>query len=278
MVVGSSKKREGAGEGSCTHPQAQTQLLLGAPGWGGAGLGEGEGESLGGWSSGLLRRPRQCLGEGEREEGGGAGGGRGRMRGRGRAGPSPHAGTRKERAHSQIAVRPAGPDAQAQGERPCSGKAALGLWGPAAGYSRAAKAVWSRGGRGGDVTLLTLCFLSPLLPRRRGGAHSGMGEEGPECEDRRPSGGRGAVGGSRRGWRPLTRTLLPPIPQGRRGLRWPLRPRAPGPRSPAFPGTGRAAARSHELASAGHSGAAPRVCLLLSFSLSFPNLGLEMTL
>uniref|UniRef100_A0A8C0DWY7 Large ribosomal subunit protein uL14m n=2 Tax=Balaenoptera musculus TaxID=9771 RepID=A0A8C0DWY7_BALMU len=62
------------------------------------------------------------------------------MRGRGRAGPSPHAGTRKERAHSQIAVRPTGPDAQAQGERPRSGKAALGLWGPAAGYSRAAKA------------------------------------------------------------------------------------------------------------------------------------------
>lgn len=43
-------------------------------------------------------------------------------------------------------------------------------------------------------------------------------------------------------------------------------------------GLGRAAARSHEVASAGHSGAAARVCLLLCFSLSFPNLGLEMTL
>lgn len=74
MVVGSSKKREGAGEGSRTHPQAQTRLQLRAPGWGGAGLGEGEGESLGGSSSGLLRRPRLCLGEGEREEGGGGGG------------------------------------------------------------------------------------------------------------------------------------------------------------------------------------------------------------
>lgn len=85
------------------------------------------------------------------------------MRGRGRAGPSPHAGTRKERAHSQIAVHVAGSDAQAQGKRPRRGKAALGLWGPAAGYSRAAKAVWSGGGRGrhSPNSLLPLSLASP---------------------------------------------------------------------------------------------------------------------
>lgn len=124
MVVGSSKKREEAGEGSRTHPQAQTQLQLGAPGWGGAGLGEGEGESLGRSSSGLLRRPRQCRGRGSRRREGEEGAGPRRSH--------PHARTRTARAHSQITARPGESSAQAQVGRPRGvwGKAVLGLGGP----------------------------------------------------------------------------------------------------------------------------------------------------
>lgn len=124
IVVGSSKKRDEAWEGSRTHPQAQTRLRLGAPGWGGAGLGEGERDSQGCSSSGLLRRPRQCRGRGSRRREG--------KRGRGRAGPTPHASTRTALAHSQITARPAGCGAQAQGERPrgVRGEAVLGLGGP----------------------------------------------------------------------------------------------------------------------------------------------------
>ena len=156
--MGSSKKRDGAGEGSRTHPQAQTRLRLRAPGWGGAGLGEGEGESLGGWSSGLLRRPRQCLGEGEREEGGGAGGGGGRT------GHTPTPGHAR-RAHPQIAALPAGSAAQAQSVRPRGGEGGARPVGPAAGYSWAAKAVWSvSGGKGRHAPdFLLPVFLSSRL-------------------------------------------------------------------------------------------------------------------
>lgn len=133
VVVGSSKKREEAGEGSRTHPQAQTLLQLGAPGWGGAGLGEGERDSQGCSSSGLLRRPRQCRGRGSRRREG--------KRERGRAGPTPHASTRTALAHPQITARPAGSGAQAQEERPRGGSRGGGAWPvrPAAGYSRAAR-------------------------------------------------------------------------------------------------------------------------------------------
>lgn len=131
------RKRRGLGKGSRTHPGAGARLRLRAPGWGRAGLGEGGSR----WAAGAQAPAAAAAVSG----GGGAGGGRGSRRRRGRTGHTPTPGHAR-RAHPQVAALPAGSAAQAQSVRPRGGKAAPGQWGPAAGYSWAAKAVWSVSG------------------------------------------------------------------------------------------------------------------------------------
>lgn len=129
------------------------------------------------------------------------------------------------------------------------------------------------GGKG--VRLLTFSPLSsfPAL----GEAHSpGWVGERLEWEVSGPLEGRGAA--------PSPTLPSPPSPQGRRGPRSSLHPATPAcahvPFQGCEAGLGRGGLRSSlcEVASAGHPAAAPGVCLLLSSSLPFLRLGLQMTL
>lgn len=157
--MGSSKKRDGAGEGSRTHPPGADSAPAPSPGLGRGGAGGGGGGVAGRLE---LRAPAAAAAV---SGGGGAGGGRGSRRRGGAAQATPPTPGHARRAHPQIAALPAGSAAQAQSVRPRGGEGGARPVGPAAGYSWAAKAVWSvSGGKGRHAPdFLLPVFLSSRL-------------------------------------------------------------------------------------------------------------------
>lgn len=173
------EKSEGWG-GVAYSPPGADSAPAPSPGLGRGGAGGGGGGVAGRLE---LRAPAAAAAV---YGGGGAGGGRGR--GRSPVCPVPYAGARKARAHSQIASAGLGLARRRWGET-AWGEGGAWSVGPAAGFSRAARAVWW--GAWVGVRPLILSFSSFLSTR--GGPLPGVSEERPEWE------AEGQWEGSRRG-------------------------------------------------------------------------------